>query len=149
MRARTLVEGVDLELEPVVAELGEQVPLEQARRLVGEPAAAKARVDREPLEPRDPAPLVRDVEAEHPGRLSVQLDHEAPEALRLGERALDLLDHLLAGRGRVRAEELPHVVVREQLEQEICVSRLRAPQLERHAARLVQPSRSRARRRRG
>src|SRR5437899_7111729 len=90
MRTGALVEGVDLELEPVVAELLEQMTLEQSRRLVGQPTAAKARVDREPLEPGDPARLVRDVEAEHPGRLSVQLDHEAPEAGRLRARALGL-----------------------------------------------------------
>src|SRR4051794_3586896 len=53
VRAGALVEGVDLELQPVVAELLEQEPLEQPRRLVGEPAAAKARMDREPLEPGD------------------------------------------------------------------------------------------------
>ena len=59
VRDGALVEGVDLELEPVEAELAEQVALEQPRRLVGEPAAAEVRVDREPAEPRDPVALVR------------------------------------------------------------------------------------------
>ena len=47
---RALVEAVDDHLEPVVAEVEDQVPLEEARGLVGEAAAAEARVDREAAE---------------------------------------------------------------------------------------------------
>ena len=43
MALRALVEAVDLELDPVEAALVEQVPLEEPRRVVGEPAAAEAR----------------------------------------------------------------------------------------------------------
>src|SRR5581483_10345770 len=94
--AGALVEGVDLELEPVEAELVEQEALELPRRVVRDPPAAEARVDGEALDPRDPVPLVRDVKAERARRLAVDLDHEAAERLRLGERPLDLLDDLPA-----------------------------------------------------
>jgi len=58
MGTRTLVEGVDLHLQPVEAELLEQKPLEEPRRLVGEATAAKGGMNRETLEPRDPVALV-------------------------------------------------------------------------------------------
>src|SRR5260221_7520345 len=44
VRDRALVEPVDLELEPVVAEVEDQVALEQARCLVRDPPAALLRV---------------------------------------------------------------------------------------------------------
>jgi hypothetical protein len=83
MGLRALVEAVDLELEPVVAEVEDQVPLEQPRGLVGETTAAEVRMHRERAEVRDPAALVGDLEAHQPGRLPVELDHEAAELLRL------------------------------------------------------------------
>ena len=55
----TLVEAVDLELEPVQAALEDQVSLQQAGGLVGEPAAAEARVDGEAADVGDPAAAVR------------------------------------------------------------------------------------------
>src|SRR5205814_2232164 len=91
---RAFVEAVALELDPVVAELAEEKLDEQARRRVGEAPAAKARMDGEPLEPRDPAALVRDGEAEHPSRRPpVPLGHlqnESAEDACLLSRARDL-----------------------------------------------------------
>ena len=99
MGLRALVEAVDLELEPVVSEL-EQELLELARRPVRDAPAAKGRVDREAAEIRDPAAPVGDLEAHHAGRAPFavveHLDHEAAVLLRLGLRALDLGEQLVA-----------------------------------------------------
>src|ERR687884_171647 len=92
---RPLVEAVDLELQPVVVEVEEEVPAEDARRLVGEPPPAELRMHREPEQVRDPAPAVRHLERHAPGALPararsvVDLDHEAPVLLRLTRRLLD------------------------------------------------------------
>src|SRR5919197_1480043 len=80
---RALVEAVDLELQPVVAEVVDQVPLEEARRLVGEAPAAEVGMHRERAEVGDPASAVRDLEAHQARALPVELDHEAAELLRL------------------------------------------------------------------
>src|SRR5207302_9407855 len=64
----TLVQAVDLELEPVEPELVEQMKLEQSRRLVGQPAAAEVRVDGKAAQARDPASLVLGGVAHDPGR---------------------------------------------------------------------------------
>ena len=45
MCQRPFVEGVHLELESVEAEVVDQVPLEESPGLVGDPAAARSRVD--------------------------------------------------------------------------------------------------------
>src|SRR6266516_1754190 len=60
---RALVEGVDLELEPVQAEVDEQVPLELPGGVVRDSATAEVRVDGEPAQARDPRPGVRQLEA--------------------------------------------------------------------------------------
>ena len=83
VRDRPLVERVDLELETVVAEIAEQVALEHARRVVREPAAPEGRMDREPAERRHATAPVLDFEAHRPRPHPVDLDHEAPEPLRL------------------------------------------------------------------
>ena len=57
--ARALVEAVDLELEPVEAELADQVVLEQAGGVVGDAAAAEGGVDGEAADVDDPAAAVR------------------------------------------------------------------------------------------
>src|SRR6476659_6669606 len=93
---RPLVEGVDLELEPVVTEVQEHVPLELTCRFVGDAAPSKGRLDGETLEPRDLRAAVRDLEAHGPHSLAVRLDHEAAEVLRLGIGALDLAKQALA-----------------------------------------------------
>src|ERR687884_1680624 len=79
---RPLVEAVDLELQPVVVEVEEEVPVEHARGLVRNPPAAEVRVHRKPAQVRDPAPTVLHLELHGPGALParpvVDLDHEAP-----------------------------------------------------------------------
>src|SRR6266536_1052917 len=91
----SLVEAVDLELEPVVAQLEEEVALEEARRPVREPPATEVGVDRQRAEVRDPAAAVGEVEAHQPRTVPVaavlDLDHEAAELLRLRLVGLDLL----------------------------------------------------------
>src|SRR5437764_2901871 len=128
---RALVEAVDLELQPVVAEV-EEVALEEPRRLVGKAPAAEARVHRERPEVRDPAALVGDLQAHQACRFSIQLDHEAAELLRLSLRALDLFQQTRAvaraNRGQVRLD----VLVGHELEQEVDVSRLGAPDRDVH-----------------
>src|SRR5581483_4402803 len=90
---RPLVEAVALELEPVVAEDVEELPLEEPSGLVGQPAAAEIRVDRQPLALRDARVTAGDMEAERPCAaprpVLLDLDHEASEVPRLGVRALD------------------------------------------------------------
>src|SRR5262249_48694530 len=87
---RPLVEPVALELEPVEAELEDQVPLQGTRRPVGEAAAAERGVDREPAEARDAVARARELEADRPGALPaapvLDLDHEATDGRRPDER---------------------------------------------------------------
>ena len=59
----TLVEAVALELQPVEAEVVEQVTLQLPRRFVGDPTAAEIRMRRKTAKIRDLAALVRDVES--------------------------------------------------------------------------------------
>src|ERR671929_1798334 len=66
---RPLVEAVDLELQPVVVEVEEEVPVEHARGLVGEPPPAELRMHREPEQMGDPAAPVRHLERHAPGAL--------------------------------------------------------------------------------
>src|SRR5439155_1207155 len=63
MALGALVEAVDLELEPVEAELEDQVPLEELRRPVGQPPAAKVGMHRERAQVGYPAAPVCDLEA--------------------------------------------------------------------------------------
>src|SRR5919198_1694887 len=55
---RPLVEAVDLELQPVVVEVEEEVPVEHPRRLVRNTTTAEVRMHREPEQMRDPAAAV-------------------------------------------------------------------------------------------
>ena len=80
----------------MVAEVEENVTLELAGRIVGDPAAAEVRVDGEPAEVRDPAAPVALLELHHPGELPVLLDHEDAELGRLTHGALDPLERRLA-----------------------------------------------------
>ena len=59
MLDRALVEAVDLELEPVVAEVVDEVALEDPGGLVGDPAAAVVGVDGQAAQARDPAAPAR------------------------------------------------------------------------------------------
>src|SRR6185312_1632166 len=120
---RPLVEGVDLELEAVVTEVQEHVPLELTCRFVGDAAPSKGRLDRETLEPRDLRAAVRDLEAHRPRSLAVGLDHEAAEVLRLGIGALDLAEQALAIERSTTAEEGLDIVVVDESVQEVDVVR--------------------------
>src|SRR5436853_6959145 len=79
---RALVEAVDLELQPVVVEVEEEVPVEHPRRLVRQAPPAEVRVHREPEKMRDPAAVIRHLEGHAPGepparpRSVVDHDHE-------------------------------------------------------------------------
>src|SRR3954468_17203967 len=117
VRQRTLVEGVDLELEPLVAEIEEHVPLELTCRFVGDATPSESRLDRQTFEPRDLRAAVCDLEAHRPRSLAVRLDHEPAEILRLGVGALDLAEQALAIESRTTAEErLDIIVVDEPVE---------------------------------
>ena len=61
------------------------------------------------------------VEADGARALAVDLDDEAPEVLRLGDRAVDLGGDLVARLAPRTAEERPRLVVREQLDEEVDV----------------------------
>src|SRR5205823_3549257 len=118
---RAIVEAVDLQLEPVVAELLEEVALELARGLLADPPAAEARMDGEPAEARDPAAAVADLEPERPRRRAVDLDHEDAVLLRLALGAFDRLEQRLAVlRPHCGEEGLDFLVVHE-LDEEVDV----------------------------
>src|SRR5207244_6859392 len=72
------VETVDLELEPVVAEIANEMALQLARRLVGDAVPAIVRMDGETFEMSDPRTAVLLLEAHRTCTLTVHLDHEAP-----------------------------------------------------------------------
>jgi hypothetical protein len=129
---RAYVESVALELQTVVVELDEQVALEKPRGSVGEPAAAKGRVNSEAAEVRDAAPPVRDVEAEHaggaPAPLVVDLDHESPALAGAFLRAPDFREQALAVSRSNGGEVRLDVLVGEQLHEEVDVLVVCAPQ---------------------
>ena len=127
MPHRALVEAVDLELEAVEVELLHEVALEEARRLVGDVAAAEVRVDREAAEVRDAASPVRALEAHRAGPFSVDLDDEDAECVRLRLRALDLRAHGVRVLRPDGGEKRLHVLVCEELDEEAHVVRSRAP----------------------
>src|SRR6266511_1636835 len=130
----SLVEAVDLELEPVVAQVEEEVALEEARRPVREPPAAEVGVDRQRAEVRDPAATVGDLEAHRAGAppfaLLLHLDQEAPELLRLRLRAVDLLQEPLSVARPDHGEEGLDLLVAHQLDQEVEVAGLGSPEPE-------------------
>src|SRR5581483_5755647 len=84
---RALVEAVDLELEPVVAEHAEQLVAQEPRRLGGDASAAVTRVDGEAGELRDPAASVHGRELDNADALTGALDDEEAELSRLAQRA--------------------------------------------------------------
>jgi hypothetical protein len=125
---RTLVEAVHDHLEPVVAELEDEMSLKEAGGGVGEAATAKTRVDREAAEARDAAARVAARERERSGALAVDLDDEAALRLRILVLSRELFGNRLPVEPLARGEERTHVVVREDVEQEVEVVRRRAPQ---------------------
>src|SRR5688572_9568378 len=108
MLDRALVEAVDLELEPVVVEVDEQMALERTRGRVGEVTPSKIGMDGKAAEAREPAALVRLIESHHarsaPLPVLLDLDQEAAAFPGLGERQLDLVQKLVPA-GPDRAEE--------------------------------------------
>src|SRR5690242_19271742 len=127
-----VVEAVDLELQPVVAEVVDQVPLEEARRLVGDLPPAEIRVHRQRAEVRDSAAAVADLEAHQAGGLAVDLDHEAAELPGLGLRPFDLGGEPFAVARPPHGKVLHDVVLVHQLEQEIEVLRPGPPDGDAH-----------------
>jgi hypothetical protein len=126
VRNRPLVERVDLELEPVVAELVEQMTLQQPRSIVCDAAAAKCRMDGQALELRDLGAAVLYLEPHRPGALAVGFDHEAAELLRLRLRALDLAEQAVAVESRTTTKERLDVLEVHELVQELDVVGSRA-----------------------
>src|SRR6266508_2294387 len=128
---RALIEAIDLELQPVIAEVEEEVALKDPRSVVGKAPPAKGRMDGEPAEVRDPAAAVREVETHDarsaPLAVLFDLDHESPALLWLFARALDLLEHRIPLTRADGCEVRIDVVVRRKLEQEVDVVRGRAP----------------------
>jgi hypothetical protein len=101
VQLRALVEAVDLELQPVEAEVADQVALERASGDVRDPVSTEVGVDGEPAEVGDPAADVGALEAHRPGALAVDLDDEDAERLRLSLRALDLRADLVVVGDRI------------------------------------------------
>src|SRR3990170_1232802 len=124
---RALVEPVDLELEPVEAELEEEVALDLPGGLDADLPPAEVGVHGEPAEARDPAPLVDSLEGHRAGRPPVNLDHQHAARLRLGLGALDLSEQLLARGGPDGGEERRDRLVRDEPEQEVDVVVPRPP----------------------
>ena len=113
----SLVEAVDLELDPVEATLADQVMLEQARGVVGEPAATEAGMDRDASDVRDPAADVRPPPEQRARTLSVELDHEQPALLGIAFEVLgDAVPLVPAGGGEKRAHVVVGVEVGEEVE---------------------------------
>ena len=111
-------------------ELEDQVPLEQARRVVGEPAAAEVGVDRERAEVRDPVALARELVPHGARALPVDADDEPAEPLRLRPRPLDLRGDVLARSRPVRAQEGLDVRMRGELDEEVDIVGIGPPQLD-------------------
>ena len=117
MALRTLVEAVDLELDPVEATLADQLVLQETCGVVGQPAAAEVGMDRDPARVRDPAADVRPLPEHRARSVPVQLDDEQPALLRV---ALELLGDsfrlIPAAGGQERADGLVGVEAGEEVE---------------------------------
>ena len=134
MAHRALVEAVDLHLEAMEAELVEEVALEESCCRVGDLRATEVRMHGETAEAGDAAPAIRLLEAHRARTFAVGLDHEDAVRLRLGLRARDLLEELVAPLRAHRCEVWLHVLVRHELDEEVHVVRRRAANRDRHAA---------------
>src|SRR5919197_1009630 len=102
--------------------------LEETRRPVGQPPAAKVGMNRERAEVRDPAAPVRDLESHHPGAAplaaTVDLDEKAAKLLRLRLRALDLGQEPLAVARPDHRQVRLDLLVAHQLDEEVEIGRL-------------------------
>src|SRR5581483_10066978 len=108
----------------------DQVPLDQSGRCVAEPAAAEVGVNSEPLEERDAAAPVADLETERARRLPaavlLYLDQEAAELLGMRQRAVDLVQQVGAVTRSRPGQKRRHLFVRQQLDEKVDVLPLRA-----------------------
>ena len=132
MSQRPGVEAVDLELQPVVAEIAHEVLLEQARGIVGDAPAAERRMDSQSLEVRDARAAVRQLESHCTGTFAVDVDHEPAEVVRLALRSFDLHCDCSAILRSDRAEERFHLLVSDELEEEVHVAGRRTTNRDRH-----------------
>ena len=85
---------------------------------------------REAAEVGDATSPVRDLEPHRARALAVDLDHEAAELPRLGERALDLGSDAVAVADPDGGEERLDLVVGEELDEEVEIRELGAPDLD-------------------
>ena len=130
---RALIEGVDLELDAMEAQLVQKMALELPRGLVRDPPAPEVGVDREPAQVCDPAAPVRPLEAHRPCAFAAHLDDEHPERVRLRGRPLDLAQDRFAILRPHRGEERLDLVVREELDEEVDVVQARTSNRHAHA----------------
>jgi hypothetical protein len=121
MPDRTIVEPVGGELEPVVAELQEQVLLEESRRVVRDTTAAKVGMDCEASEPRNSVRLAPLFESHRAGARTVAFDDEPAEPLRLARRPFDLGGDAIPVEGTPGAEERLRLLAVEQVDEPVDV----------------------------
>ncbi len=141
MVLRTLVEAVDLELQPVETEVADQVALECASGDVGHMLPTEVGVDRESSEVGDPAPDVRALEAHRSGGRAVDLDHEDAERVRLDLRALHFRTDLVVAPRPDRGEIRLDLLVGHEVDEEVHVFLPRPAERDGHGRRPYQPRR--------
>src|SRR5581483_138242 len=125
---RPHVEPVAGELDPVVPELVDEVPLREPRRAVCKAASPERRVDRERLEVHDAMAFAHLRVPVRAGALAAVQDQHPAEALRLADGAIDLGGDPLAVARTAAAEERLDVVAGVELEQPVHVRRLGSAQ---------------------
>src|SRR5439155_21322209 len=149
MTDRGVVEAVAGELEPVIAELAQQVALEQTRALVGDPTPAEGRMYGKDLELRDAVHVARLAKAHRPRALAVKIEDQSAEPLGLAQRALDLVGDGVSVSGPAAAEERFDLAVLVELLQPVDVVGRGAPERDHRAGATASRSRNRARTARG
>ena len=116
------------------AEIVQQVALYEVRRLAGDAAAPKRRVERETTEVGDARAPVRPFERHRSRRGAVDLDHEDAVRLRLRLRALDLGQQLhLRPRSR-GGEKRRHLLVGDERNQKAGIRGFGTPERDAHGA---------------
>ena len=111
------------------AAFADQVVLQEAGGIVGEPAAAEGGIDRNAADVGDPAPDVRPPPEHRARALPVELDHEQPALLGIALEVLGDSVPLVAARGR---EERADGLVGVEALQEVEVVRLGATERDAH-----------------
>ncbi len=131
---RALVEPVDLHLDPMEAEVAEEVTLDRPSGLDADALPPEARVDREPADRGDPRAPVHALPGRRPRRFPVDLDDEHPERLGLALGPLDLLGDRLLGEGAHGREEGRDVLAPQQTDEVRHVRARRAAERDAHRA---------------